>query len=88
MAASTPSAINAAKVYDVLDTDAGVRRSITIQAPWHPADTNNDQALSIDDVWAFLAAFRSGDIAADFTGDGKLDINDLIAFQTSFAIGF
>ncbi len=50
-----------------------------------PADWEGDGDVDVNDLLAFLGAFRAG--AADMDGDGDTDVNDLLAFLGAFRQG-
>jgi len=50
-----------------------------------PADRNGDHAATVDDLLAYLGAFRGAD--ADMDGDGDTDVNDLLAYLGAFRAG-
>jgi outer membrane protein assembly factor BamB len=52
-----------------------------------PADLNPDGTLDFFDIAAFLAAFSSGDLSADFVLDGELNFFDVAAFLSAFDAG-
>ncbi|MEQ8769209.1 MAG: di-heme oxidoredictase family protein [Phycisphaerales bacterium] len=52
-----------------------------------PADMDNNGAINVDDIDAFVAAFLGGDLAADFDGNGSLNVDDIDAFIASFLTG-
>lgn len=54
--------------------------------PCH-ADLNDDGLLDFFDVLAFLQAFASGNMLADFAADGTLDFFDVAEFLNQFAAG-
>ncbi len=50
-----------------------------------PADRTGDGRATVDDLLAFLGAFRLG--TADFDGNGTTDVGDLLAYLGAFRAG-
>jgi hypothetical protein len=53
--------------------------------PECPADWNNSGALSVQDIFDFLAAFFAG--AADFNLNGQTTVQDIFDFLTAYFAG-
>ena len=54
-------------------------------APVCLADLNKNGSTDVNDLLAYLGAFRAGD--ADITGDGATDVNDLLGYLGAFRQG-
>ena len=52
-----------------------------------PADLNSDGVADFFDAQEFSGLFTSGQLQADFDGDGELTANDLVEFQAKLAAG-
>jgi Calcineurin-like phosphoesterase len=52
-----------------------------------PANFNQVDGLSVQDIFAFLAAWFNGDIAADFDQSGALAVADIFAFLAAWFAG-
>lgn len=63
-------------------TLAGVaaNQALTVRAPFHPGDFNDDGSLDGADLAAFGAAFMGEHPSADLNGDGYFDLADLTTF--------
>lgn len=59
---------------------------LTIRAPFHPGDFNDDGVLDMGDIIAFASAFSAGSVSADLNADGVLDLLDLVLF-TRWSLG-
>lgn len=46
-----------------------------------------DEAVDVNDLLFFLAAFEAGNIAADISDDGGVEVNDLLAFLSDYVSG-
>lgn len=53
-----------------------------------PFDLDNNNKQDFNDLLAFVALWNSGNPAADFNGDGFLDVSDLQQFLQAFTPGF
>ncbi len=51
------------------------------------ADMTGDGIIDISDVFAFLSAYNTSDLAADLTNDGVIDISDVFAFLELYNSG-
>lgn len=69
--------------------------SVAPAGPTCPADLNNDEAISIEDLVVFLNAFEAGNLLADLDDDGAdpqnpdgaVTVQDLIFFLIHFEAG-
>ncbi|MFN7020984.1 MAG: GC-type dockerin domain-anchored protein [Phycisphaerales bacterium] len=52
-----------------------------------PADFNNSGSVTVQDIFAFLTAYFSGNAAADVNGSGALTVQDIFAFLTAYFAG-
>ncbi len=52
-----------------------------------PADYNGDGALTVQDIFDFLAGWFSGNPAADFNGAGGLGVSDIFDFLAAWFAG-
>lgn len=52
-----------------------------------PADFNNSLGLSVEDVFAFLAAYLGGEPRGDFDGSGGLSVQDVFDFLAAYFSG-
>jgi hypothetical protein len=59
----------------------------TAVAPACPADFNRDAAVTVQDIFDFLAGFFAGDMRADFNGSGTLSVQDIFDFLAAFFAG-
>ena len=57
--------------------NVSANRLVTVEAPFHPADFNNDGVLDGTDATAFAAAHLAVSPAADLDGSGTLDLADV-----------
>jgi hypothetical protein len=72
------------------DTGLGTAPVVDIgayEAPYCPADFNNDGFLDFSDFDDFVAAFEAGQANSDFNGDGFLDFTDFDDFVAAFEAG-
>lgn len=49
-----------------------------------PADFNNSGAVTIQDIFDFLAAYFSQDLSADFNGSGDITVQDVFDFLAAY----
>jgi predicted outer membrane repeat protein len=73
-----------------VDTGLGTAPVVDIgayEAPYCPADFNNDGFLDFSDFDDFVAAFEAGQANSDFNGDGFLDFTDFDDFVAAFEAG-
>ena len=52
-----------------------------------PADFDGNGVANVNDLLAFLGAFRTQDASADFDGSGVVNVNDLLGFLGAFRAG-
>ena len=58
-----------------------------ISIPCSPADITADRAVAMDDLAAYADRFLSGNPLADLTGDGVLDLADIVEYIALFQAG-
>jgi hypothetical protein len=65
-------------------TDINANQVLTINAPSHPADYNNDNAVDVNDVFSFISSYSSSSLTADHNGDMSLNFFDISVFITDY----
>lgn len=55
--------------------------------PCCPPDYNGDGAISVQDIFDFLAGYFGQDPEADFNGDGNLSVQDIFDFLAAYFTG-
>lgn len=65
-------------------TDVDANQILTIATPFHPADYNDDQAVDINDVFAFITLIKQRSLVADHNGDNTSNYYDIAAFINDF----
>lgn len=60
--------------------DVAANQILTIRAPFHPGDFNDDGSLDSADIAAFGAAFMARSPSADLNGDGYFDLSDVTTY--------
>ncbi len=72
------------------NVDAQRSEAILITSTNQPvciADFNQDEAINLQDIFAYLDAFNASDPIADFTNDGIFNLQDLFAYLDEFNAG-
>jgi len=68
--------------------EAGGAAEVVVEVPGGcAADFDGSGTADVNDLLAFLGAFRAGDASADADGGGTVDVNDLLAFLGAFRAG-
>jgi len=57
---------------------------LTITAPTHPADFDGDDAVTGEDLSAFIDALQAQSMTADFDGNAQVNVFDAVAFFVSW----
>jgi hypothetical protein len=52
-----------------------------------PADFNSSGAVTVQDIFDFLAAYFSGNPSADFNGSGVVSVQDIFDFLAAYFAG-
>jgi hypothetical protein len=67
--------------------DCGAQTSDEAAMTFCAADFNCSGAVSVQDVFDFLAAYFSGDARADFNGAGGVSVQDIFDFLAAYFAG-
>ncbi len=74
--------------YDLAATDANGNFILDACEPAAcPADFNGSGAVSVQDIFDFLAAYFAGESAADFNGSGGISVQDIFDYLGAYFLG-
>ncbi len=65
--------------------DVPVNQILTVTAPFHPADLNNDNTVDMADYFTFVNGWVASSLTSDTNGDSVLDVLDFFTFVRQYA---